>query len=330
MAKQAFEGYARSMGVRVQHYHADNGRFCENVYMNDMRAQGQTISFCGVNTHFQSGIAERRIREIQDGARTSLIHAKHRWPTAIESNLWLYALRHRNDVYNSTQRNKQELSPIELFSNSKVRPKLKHFHPFGCPAYRVDNAIQGSKNHPKWLERAKPVVYLGSSPRHARSVSLVFDLQTAHVSPQFHLWYDNLFETVSTGRINPQAKQTNWQRLCGFLGNDKRDAIAAAPPMSTERRDETADGTAARHEQQPTDEPDIPNDPDGDHSVHGNGEDMEQEHTAGAVGPFGNPIDVTVPISVSRAGRTRIQTLRFIESQEHSVKCRYVRLNDKQ
>jgi hypothetical protein len=68
MAKHSFEGYARTMGVKVQHYHANNRRFCENIYMKDVQAQGQTISFCGVNAHFQSGIAERRIRELQDGA----------------------------------------------------------------------------------------------------------------------------------------------------------------------------------------------------------------------------------------------------------------------
>jgi hypothetical protein len=55
--------------------------------MKDVTEQGQTISFCGVNAHFQSGVAERRIRELQDGARTSRIHAKHRWPLAIDAQL---------------------------------------------------------------------------------------------------------------------------------------------------------------------------------------------------------------------------------------------------
>jgi hypothetical protein len=107
--------------------------------MKDVNEQGQTITFCGVNAHFQSGIAKRRIRELQDGARTSLIHAKHRWGSAIDSQLWPYALRHRNDVFNSTQKDQHKLSPLEVFSNSKVRPKLKHFHPLRCPAYRVNN-----------------------------------------------------------------------------------------------------------------------------------------------------------------------------------------------
>jgi hypothetical protein len=74
--------------------------------------------------------------------------------------------------------------PLEAFSNSKVRQKLKHFRPFGCPVYQVNNEIQAGNNHPKGLSWAKPVIYLGSSPCHARSVLLVLDLETVHVSPQ--------------------------------------------------------------------------------------------------------------------------------------------------
>jgi hypothetical protein len=43
MAKHAFEGYARTMGVQVQHYHTDNGRFCENVYMNGAQPRTNNI-----------------------------------------------------------------------------------------------------------------------------------------------------------------------------------------------------------------------------------------------------------------------------------------------
>jgi hypothetical protein len=280
--------------------------------MNDVLSQGQTISFCGVNAHFQSGIAKRRIRELQDGAQTSLIHAKHRWGLAIKANLWPYALRHRNDVFNSMQCNKQQLSPIEIFLNSNVRPKLKHFHPIGCPADCVGNSIQSGKNYPKWLEQSKPVVYLGSSPQHARSVSLVLDLQTAHVSPQFHLRYDNLFETVSPGRINPQAKLSIWQKLCGFWGNNKSEIPVVALPVISDRRVDAAEGTIGAKEQHPPVMPEIPDDPDGNNSLPGDLGDINQDHFDDKVRPFGNPVAAPGPISVSRAGQTRTQTLRFI------------------
>ena len=101
-AKQAFEKYARQCGVIVKHYHADNGRFADNAFIEACNQAGQTISYCGVNAHFQNGVAEKRIRDLQDQARTMMLHAKARWPQAISVNLWPYALRMANDVRNST------------------------------------------------------------------------------------------------------------------------------------------------------------------------------------------------------------------------------------
>ena len=52
-SKHAFECFARSHGIQVKHYHADNGRFAEQKFTNDVAEKGQTISYCGVNAHFQ-------------------------------------------------------------------------------------------------------------------------------------------------------------------------------------------------------------------------------------------------------------------------------------
>jgi hypothetical protein len=91
-AKMAFEDFACSLNVQTQHYHADNGQFCKNLWMNNIKKEGQTISFCGVNAHCQNGVAEQQIRA--DGAQTSLLHAKERWSKAISVHLWSYAIRH--------------------------------------------------------------------------------------------------------------------------------------------------------------------------------------------------------------------------------------------
>jgi predicted SnoaL-like aldol condensation-catalyzing enzyme len=40
------------------------------------------------------------------------------------------------------------------------------------------------------------------------------DLETAHVSLQFHLKFDDLFETVLSTRLNSQAQNSLWQKLC--------------------------------------------------------------------------------------------------------------------
>ena len=60
-SKLAFEMFVASHGVHVKHYHADNGRFKDNLFTRDIEDKGQTISFCGVGVHHQNGIAEKRI-----------------------------------------------------------------------------------------------------------------------------------------------------------------------------------------------------------------------------------------------------------------------------
>ena len=97
-AKRAFEAFARRHYVAIRHYHADNGRFADNAFITDATKQGQTLSYCGVNAHFQNGIAEKRIRDLQEQARKQLLHAKARWPSAIKINLWPSALRNANEI----------------------------------------------------------------------------------------------------------------------------------------------------------------------------------------------------------------------------------------
>ena len=148
LAKKSFERYASKVGVTVKEYQADNGRFAEADFVADAHEIGQTLRYCGVNAHFQNAVAERRIfRLLQDQARTMLLHAKHRWPDAIETALWPYAIRAANKIHNSTpDLNREDAkSPSELFTKSGVAPNLDHFKPFGCPVYVLDNAMQAGK-----------------------------------------------------------------------------------------------------------------------------------------------------------------------------------------
>ena len=77
-AKHAFERLSEQRGVKILHYHADNGRFTDNAFMNDCKIQGQGLTYCGVNAHFQNSIAERRIRNLQEQTRTSMLYAGKR------------------------------------------------------------------------------------------------------------------------------------------------------------------------------------------------------------------------------------------------------------
>ena len=216
-AKEAFEAYAAKHGVKVRHYHGDNGRFAENLFMGSILEKGQTISFCGVGAHHMNGRAERRIRELQDSARTMLIHAEARWPTAITTALWPYAVRMACDVYNATPTlgDKQALTPYERFSGIMVAHNIKHFKTFGCPVYVLDKGMQGGGLIKKWDKRARVGLYLGHSLHHARTVGLILNLETGLVSPQFHCQYDTRFQTVRS-KLGNQQPSSKWQVKAGF------------------------------------------------------------------------------------------------------------------
>jgi transposase InsO family protein len=77
-AKQSFEKFARTHGVSIKHYHADNGRFKDKAFMKEIEDQRQSISFIEVGAHHQNGIAEKRIGALKRRATTLLLHAQRR------------------------------------------------------------------------------------------------------------------------------------------------------------------------------------------------------------------------------------------------------------
>ena len=114
-AKVAFEAYGRDHCVTVEHYHADNGRFADNLFLESVKEGRQTISFCAVNAHHQNGRAEKRIRELRENGRTQLLHAISRWPAAITVHLWPYAVRNANDIRNRMPDKRMVVPPSNGF-----------------------------------------------------------------------------------------------------------------------------------------------------------------------------------------------------------------------
>ena len=212
-AKKEFERIAASYGVRVLHYHADNGRFAEKKFMQAVRDANQTITFCGVGAHHQNGVAEKRIRDLTEHARTMLIHAAHRWPRVVNAYLWPYALRLANHLRNQVPVSEGADSPVQLFSKVQDQHalRLKQEHPFGCPVFVLAETLQGQKMAKKWSERSRIGVYLGHSPHHATSVAWVLNITTGHVSPQFHVVFDDHFDTAL--QTNKQEISSLWQDL---------------------------------------------------------------------------------------------------------------------
>ena len=63
-AKKDFEHRCAVRGVKVKHYHAENGIFAEPAWINKCKRCKQDLTFCGVGDHHQNGISERKIKDV--------------------------------------------------------------------------------------------------------------------------------------------------------------------------------------------------------------------------------------------------------------------------
>ncbi len=148
-AKLDYEYKLSTFKVTNAGYHADNGRFAVAAWKNSCQALNQKVRFCGVGSYHQNGIVERRIRDLSDAARASLLYAIHHWPEGVSKNLWLFALKHAYNICNRV-RSSNGKTPEEVLSgvSSSFTSDLSQYHPFGCPAYVLDARFQGNSKIP--------------------------------------------------------------------------------------------------------------------------------------------------------------------------------------
>ena len=74
--KSPFKILADIFGFKVHIYHAENGRLYGKPFKSEIEGSNQTITFCGVESHNQNFIVERKIHGLTLGAITFRIHAK--------------------------------------------------------------------------------------------------------------------------------------------------------------------------------------------------------------------------------------------------------------
>ena len=228
-AKNAYEHLLQTYSRKVLAYHADNGRFAEKVFQQDVKDKAQNITFCGVGSHHQNGIAERRIKSLGEDARTMLAHGQHLWPEVITKSLWPFAYKAACRSRNKFNLDDDGLSPDEKMSGLKVQQELKNEHTLFCPVYVLNGKLQsGLGAIPKWNPRSNAGIFLGHSPDHASNVALVLNLTTGLVSPQYHVVFDDGFSTVDF--IRSQKEPSNWENLCKFHSeNFSMDGAISAP-----------------------------------------------------------------------------------------------------
>ena len=118
------------------------------------------------------------------------------------------------------------MSLLEKISRTSIRPQLKTFHTFGYPVHALDTRLQTGNSILKRNSRCRTGLYLGTFPRHARSISLVLNLNTARIRPQYHLIHDNFFESVDDHTIYI------WSIVVDFTESRRRPSTAVSKMKS--------------------------------------------------------------------------------------------------
>ncbi len=193
LAKHAYERFLASLGVESKAYHADNGCFADKGFRDDCTSSNQAITFCGIGSHHQNGIAERKIKDITLGGQTLLLHAKRMSPEYISTILWPFAVKCYKDRLNNLVHRADRCTPYKTLASLDAAPiNTSNFHTFGCQCYVLDHWLQsGTGKIPKWEPRMQMGIYVGQLPSHASNVALVLNLHMGHVSPQFYVVYND-------------------------------------------------------------------------------------------------------------------------------------------
>ena len=128
-SKNSYESLMKSYGHDVRKYHADNGRYAENTFVQDAKDKNQQISYCGVGSHHQNGIAERRIKSLGEDARAMLAHGQHLWPEVVTKKLWPFAYKAACRARNKFKLDENNYSPEEKLSGTAMKQIICHEHP---------------------------------------------------------------------------------------------------------------------------------------------------------------------------------------------------------
>ena len=103
LAKEAMEKVMAQAGINVKHYHADNGRFVDNGFIDAINTKYQKITFFGVGAHHQNGIIENKNKMLTLGARTLLLNGMQMWHTIIDSMFWPFDMKAVAERHNKMQ-----------------------------------------------------------------------------------------------------------------------------------------------------------------------------------------------------------------------------------
>jgi hypothetical protein len=134
-----------------------------------------------------------------------------KWPQVITEDMWPFAICHMVNFHNASTLRNKNASPYSLFTGQEAPWSLNDFRVFGCPAYILAKRLQDGDNYSKWKARSWQGVYIGNSACHAGNIPLIYIHATTHVTPQYHVVYDEGFTSITDTSDN--IKDDILQRL---------------------------------------------------------------------------------------------------------------------
>ena len=153
-----------------------------------------------------------------------MVHTALHWAEdgAAELNLWSFAIDYAAWLYNRIPQRLSGITPIEMITQNKSDHRdLMRAHVWGCPVFVLEPKLQSGKKLPKWNKRARMGQFLGFSCEHSSTAALVQNLHTGYVSPQYHLVFDDNFQTVfHDGKTTEEL-----DRICDELFATNRDCF---------------------------------------------------------------------------------------------------------
>jgi hypothetical protein len=135
------------------------------------------------------------------------------WPQHATSTYWPQAIDYAVWVFNRLPNMESGMAPNEIWSGVRS-PCTKLFcsHVFGCPVYVLNTSLQDGKKIPKWSPCARLGLFMGFSDLHSSQVPLVLNVATGHISPQFHVIFDDKFERVNLLPLD-QPLNRQWAQM---------------------------------------------------------------------------------------------------------------------
>ncbi len=148
---------------------------------------------------------------------------------ADDISLWSFAVKHAIWLYNHVPNIESGLTPMELLTKQKAdHCDILRSHVWGCPSYMLKPKLQNGQKLTKWNCWSRLGQFLGYSDEHSSLVANIRHLKMGYVSPQYHVVFDDLFETVFSSGTNDALVDSICKNLygtsCKIYATDEYDA----------------------------------------------------------------------------------------------------------